>query len=48
LEKKNLILKRLEAPGVGEVWWGGASSWRQWEEDWDVKLHEGGEAMTGL
>ena len=47
-----LTLKRLEAPGSGEAWWGevwcsggvGTSSWCQGlgEEEWDKELSEGG------
>jgi hypothetical protein len=34
LQKKKvcLILERLEAPGMVEVWWGGAPSWKHGRE----------------
>jgi hypothetical protein len=46
-KKVYLTLKRLEAPGSGEVWWGGrwgmeTFSWRLWEGVWDVQQSEGG------
>jgi hypothetical protein len=41
-----ITLKRLEAPGSLEVWWGWVeiSLWRQGdrEEVWDVEQSEGG------
>jgi len=41
----HLTLRRLEAPGSLEVWWGwwvGAYLWRQWEEVGVVEQSEGG------
>jgi hypothetical protein len=37
----HLTLKRLEAPGSGEVWWGGILVEME-EEVWDVEQSEGG------
>ena len=41
LEKMNLALKRLEAPGSGEVWWDCGRDMIM-EKVWDVEWSEGG------
>jgi hypothetical protein len=43
-EKMHLTLKRLEAPGNGEVWWGGSGNilLEMGEKEWDGKQSEGG------
>lgn len=43
----HLTLKRLEVPGNGEVWWGGAilletGLGHEGKEEWDEELSEGG------
>jgi hypothetical protein len=39
----HLTFERLEAPGSGEVWWGGVGDFLlEMGEEWDEDLLEGG------